>query len=288
MKFTKNDRVRHRVKSDWGLGQILSVTATEVHVFFVEAGKKDFLLANANLEKVTGQEAQHPILDHLIVNDGGSLTSFKSIRQSIDRFLQIFPKGFYGDDFYDHERGYKEKAHRLAMEHLGKENFESLLASADYAGICKGAMKVANATNLIFPNEKMALNDGLVEPSYQKQFSEALFALLFSDNDPESTFTSFANVLEEIGAAKWPIVSYFPFITHLDRHIFIKPTITKNAAEVCAFDISYRPELNWNTYRLVLRLADHLFKEIAELKPRDMIDVQSFMWSIAPGVYKTS
>ena len=288
MQYAKDDRVRHRIKDDWGLGQVVKISGSEMTVFFVGAGKKRFLLKDANLEKVKGEGSQNPILDNLKSSALESSDHFKSLRQSIERFLEIFPQGFYGDDFHAHERGYKDDAHDLAKELLGRTDYESLLSNENYAEICKRAMRVANKTNLIFPNEKMALNDGLASPKGQRAFSEALFVYLYGDDSPEMGFEALANVLEEIGAAKWPIISYFPFVVHPEQHIFIKPTITKYAADACFFEISYKPELNWKTYDLVLKLANHLFEEISELRPRDMIDVQSFMWSIAPGVYKTS
>jgi hypothetical protein len=68
------------------------------------------------------------------------------------------------------------------------------------------------------------------------------------------------------------------------EHMFIKPTVTRNAADICHFDIHYRPDLNWETYEAILRFSKFLRTELtkAELQPRDMIDVQSFMWCIRP------
>ena len=65
--------------------------------------------------------------------------------------------------------------------------------------------------------------------------------------------------------------------------MFLKPTVTQNAAEISGFAINYRPDLNWHTYASVLAFAKYLKAELVELSPRDMIDVQSFMWCIAPG-----
>ena len=142
-------------------------------------------------------------------------------------------------------------------------------------------MKVANKTNLIFPNEKMALKDGLSGSTQQKLFSNALYNLLFG-HDLATDFTKFAEALEEIEAAKWTIASYYLFVSRPAQYMFVKPTVTQNAAEMMRFEIYYRPQLNWETYDAVLKLSELLFDRLqeADLKPRDMIDVQSFMWSI--------
>jgi len=92
-------------------------------------------------------------------------------------------------------------------------------------------------------------------------------------------------LLEQLGAAKWTTMTYFLFFAHPDKYMFVKPTITKHAFELSAFEINYKPELNWLTYKTVLDFSKYLAEHLEDLKPRDMIDVQSFMWCIAPGTY---
>lgn len=117
------------------------------------------------------------------------------------------------------------------------------------------------------------------------RFMVCLDELLYGTSDEESRFNAWSDLLFDIDAPKWTIASYFQFLTHPDRYIFFKPTVTQDAAEVCNFELHYRPELNWFTYRSVQRFAEVLRKEIARLEPRDMVDVQSFIWCIAPGKY---
>jgi hypothetical protein len=210
---------------------------------------------------------------------------YQSLPQSIRFFLEEFPEGFYGEKFKDHERDYKEKAHALALELLGKEVFFGLLKSEDYSEIVKRSLKVANATNLIFPNEKMSLKDGLQSSEAQENFCMALFSLLYGEEELEKRFADFAKVLEDIDAAKWTTASYFLFIIHPDKYMFVKPTITQYSSELCGYEVNYKPQLNWLTYKSVLGFSEYIKSEISELKPRDMIDVQSFMWCIAPGTY---
>jgi len=144
-------------------------------------------------------------------------------------------------------------------------------------------LRISNATNLIFPNEKMALKDGLESSSNQQAFATALCNLLYGDDDLKPRFERYADILESIGAAKWTIATYFLFIVYPEEYVFLKPTVTQNAADVSGFAINYRPGLNWLTYASVLAFANYLKTELVGLSPRDMIDVQSFMWCIAPG-----
>ena len=93
---------------------------------------------------------------------------------------------------------------------------------------------------------------------------------------------AFAKVLEDLGADKWTTASYFLFILIPEKYMFVNPMVTKNAAEISAIVLNYRPQLNWLTYKSVLEFSEYLRSALAELKPRDMIDVQSFMWCISP------
>lgn len=283
MPYAKGDRVKHPGKAEWGVGEVLEDSSSStVRVFFVGAGEKQLSLAHVTLQLVTGATAKHPVLDNLTLAPSAKGVKYVSSPQAISRFLERFPQGFYGDKYLDQERDYKVAAHELALELLGKQTFTKMLKAHEFDEICKRAMRVSNATNLIFPNEKMALKDGLQGATAKKLFSETLHQLLFGSNDLEPRFKTFSSTLEELNAAKWTTATYFPFLMFPEKYIFLKPSITQNAAALSAFEINYRPQLNWLTYKCVLAFAEHLRKELAELKPRDMIDVQSFMWCIAP------
>lgn len=284
MTYTKGDRVRHPAKEDWGLGEVLeNSNGDTARIFFVGPGEKTLSLKYVKPVKVKGSEASNVVLDNLKIDKSSSGIKYQSFPQSINYFLEKFPEGFYGEKFKEEERNYKEQAHGLASELLGKESFDTLIGNQDYAEIVKRALKVSNATNLIFPNEKMSLKDGLKSSEVQQNFSEALYQLLHGNDEFEHRFVSFIKVLEDIDAAKWTIATYFLFIVQADKHMFVKPTITQYSSELCGYEINYKPQLNWLTYKSVLGFSEYIKDELSELKPRDMIDVQSFMWCIAPG-----
>lgn len=285
MEYKKGDRIKHPNMPGWGLGLILDDSNTgSIRVFFVGAGEKTLSLKFVQPIKVSGVESNHPVLDNLKINASSNSLKYQSLPLSIEYFLGEFPEGFYGNKFYEYEREYKEKAHALGLQLLGKDAFELLMKTKNYEEISKRALKLVNSTNLIFPNEKMSLKDGLKDPSAQEQFSIALYSLIYGEDELETRFVSFANILENINAAKWTTVSYFLFILNPKEFMFVKPTITQHVSELCGFEINYKPQLNWLTYKSVINFSEYLFTEISELKPRDMIDVQSFMWCIAPHI----
>lgn len=189
------------------------------------------------------------------------------------------------------ERQYKLAANELMHQLLGRDEFRGLLASGQYKEIVERCKKVMNKTNLIHHYEKIWFSNGVAAEEAQKKFAESLFDLLYGEDEFRIRFERFSAMLYEVNSAKWPIATYFLFVTFPEEHLFLKPEVTQNAAVMLGLEINYRPELNWLTYSRVLELAKLIKDRLVacgrdELKPSDMIDVQSFIWIVAPSYYQ--
>ena len=288
MKYRKGDRVRHPKMDSWGLGLVLEDSdGAKVRIFFVDVGEKTVMLSHAEPVVVSGPDAESPILDNLKIDGAKVSVRYKSLTASMQYFLKKFPGGFSGERFRAHERDHKEEISGDVQVGLDRTAMRAMLDAGEYRDICGRALKLTGvrANAMIFKNEKMAMRDGLKSEESEKKFAESLFDVLHGEGDFDGRFDRYAACLEDIGACKWTVATYFLFFMYPDRHMFVKPTITQNAAEVCAYEINYRPEVNAKTYRSIVDFSSHLKDSISELEPRDMIDVQSFMWCIAPGTY---
>jgi hypothetical protein len=84
----------------------------------------------------------------------------------------------------------------------------------------------------------------------------------------------------------WPIVTVFGFIARPRVHVFLKPTVTRIAAHAYEFDFEYRAAPQWETYSSVLDFARRIRRDQADLGPRDMIDAQSFIWTLGSAEYE--
>jgi hypothetical protein len=286
--FKKDSYVQHPGMPSWGIGKVLEdVIADKARIFFIDAGEKLISLKNVTLQQVASPETFHPVLDSPAIYHRSKAKKYISLSQAKTEFLALFPEGFNDKGYFIEERDYKVEANKLLLNLLDKSHFAALLSDGDYREICRRALQVANKTNLIFPNEKMALKDGLKEESSKKLFAENLFELLYGNNSQQVRFEKFAAMLDTIKAAKWTIITCFLFLAFPETQMFLKPTVCQHAAELCAFELNYKPELNWLTYKCLLEFSGYLKSELIkmQLEPRDMIDVQSFMWCIRPGSY---
>lgn len=76
----------------------------------------------------------------------------------------------------------------------------------------------------------------------------------------------------------WPIVTIFGFIAKPDTHIYLKPTVTRAAASAYGFAFPYQSRPAWPMYERMLDFAETIRRDQRDLHPRDMIDIQSFIW----------
>jgi hypothetical protein len=199
------------------------------------------------------------------------------------KFLRIFPGGFRDETYLAWEREYKWEAHEKWNELLDHETYRSLLRHGEFAEIAARAVKIEAQTNLIFSFEKMALRDAVKLPSGARAFAQGLYEFTYGAGDAERKFNRWCDVVAALPRKKtrvltWPIVTVFGFIAHPKTHIFVKPNVTRTAAREYGFDFQYKSRTSWSTYASVLEFAAGVRQDLRDLHPRDMIDIQSFLW----------
>jgi hypothetical protein len=200
-----------------------------------------------------------------------------------DKFLRFYPGGFSDPLYRRNERDYEWAAHEAWHELLNEPEFDRLLTAEDYQEVCRRALRVESKTNLLALFEKAALHDAVQAEKSARVFAYGLYDLVYGEDECEKRFEEFAKDLASLPAkqaspVKWTIMTIFPFLAHPSDHLFLKPNVTKAAAKRRRFSLNYRPELNWMTYSCLLRFAEALREELADLNPRDMIDIQSYVW----------
>ncbi|HJU09380.1 MAG TPA: DUF3553 domain-containing protein [Candidatus Binataceae bacterium] len=295
----KGARVRHVAAPQWGIGELLrDPVGGKAWILFVDAGEKLIMLSN-QLLLVEGAEAENALLDRRIESLGidssrvtsrnhkiGHTRNQKPRRPRLNltlgelksRFLQDFPGGFRGQKFHSTERDYKIAAHKLAREWLHHVRFQTSRHHDAIDAICRDASQILHKTNLVFKNELIKFHEGLKSQAGKREFVTRLCELLFGQSDLEHRFMAFCDFLSDIGAPNWTTATYFPFIMFPGEYMFMKPRVTIVAAEICDFELNYKPRLNWLTYHCLLTFAVRLKEQLEDLEPRDFIDVQSFIW----------
>lgn len=207
------------------------------------------------------------------------------------RFLRKFPGGFRDETYLDWERNYKWEAHQEWAATLNEHDFRQALRQERYQDIASRAVKIESGRSLLFSFEKMALRDAVRSDSGAKTFSEGLFAFLYGKKPMALRFAEWVSAIEALPRKQtrvltWPLATVFGFIAQPGVHIFLKPNTTKEAAKVLGFPFAYKPRPNWATYKEYLDLAEVTRKRLRDLGPRDMIDIQSFLWVLGSSEYR--
>ena len=199
------------------------------------------------------------------------------------KFLRFFPGGFADETYIDWERGYKWQAHERWLERLEPNAYRALLERGRYAEVAEHAVRVESRTNLLFSFEKMALRDAVKSPAGARCFAEGLFAFLHGPGDDRTRFEAWCETVAALPRRQtrvltWPLLTVFGFIAQPERHVFLKPNVTRVAAREYEFDFLYRSRPSWETYESLLNFARAVYRDNGDLRPRDMIDLQSFIW----------
>ena len=198
-------------------------------------------------------------------------------------FLRFFRGGFRDETYLEWERNYKWNAHQQWIEVLDPARFRALISRGEFVEIARQAVRIESRTNLLFSFEKMALRDAVRTPSGARTFAGGLYQFLHGGASIQKRFDKWA---EAIGALPrrqtrvltWPLLTVFGFIARPDEHMFLKPNVTRRAAREYGFDFHYTSRPAWETYASLLDFAATVRRDLRDLRPRDMMDLQSFIW----------
>ena len=199
------------------------------------------------------------------------------------KFLEVFPGGYHDPTYLDWERNYKWEAHERWADQLGPGPFRALLRQGRHAEVAARAVTIESRTNLLFSFEKMALRDAVRSAAGARTFATSLYAFLHGQGSDERRFERWCAAVAELPRRQtrvltWPLVTVFGFLAQPDRHIFLKPRVTQAAARAYEFDFEYASRPSWPTYASLLAFAERVRRDTRDLRPRDMIDLQGFIW----------
>jgi hypothetical protein len=201
------------------------------------------------------------------------------------KFLRLFPGGYRDETYLDWERDYKWETHRRWQEALHRDEMRRLLRAHEYGEIAARAVRVEQRSrhSMLFSFEKMALRDAVRSAEGARAFARGLFDFLHGAGPLEERFARWVEAIAALPRRQtrvltWPLTTVFGFIAQPDRHLFLKPKVTRAAALAYGYEFEYVSRPSWPTYAGLLGFAERVRRDTRDLEPRDMIDLQSFIW----------
>lgn len=274
------DFVRHVKKPGWGIGRVMSDDGTNLLIYFESVGPKKLRKALAELECVPDAEVDaNDLLRHVKPDvDGEYAVPPLTLNEMVGNFVRIEGGGFDCAQYIKDEREYKEAAVALAANLLAAERLQSALDDANPTLVHEAYKKVVQATNLLSLFEKAKLSS--LPLTKHKAFAEPFVALLAGKGPFDELFNAMAEAFTDLGIGSWPTCTYALFMTNPNEHLVVKPTFIRRAAAALGYEISYDSCPTADTYRRILGFASYLRDKLTkkQMIPRDMIDVQGFIW----------
>src|ERR1700754_254124 len=120
-------------------------------------------------------------------------------------------------------------------------------------------------------------------PAGAEAFAAALFDFLHGPGSDEVRFSNWVEAVaglprRQTRVLTWPLATVFGFIAQPKRHFFFKPRVTREALRRCGIPFEYSSRPSWPVYRRLLDGVQVVKREISPMRPRDMVDMQSFLW----------
>lgn len=284
-----------------GVGKVVAVESTAVHVFFPDAEKRyaaklrwptakpllrtDGVERNAWLEGLSSfsldpAEGRWALAESWVTHD-----------QAIADFLREYPQGF-ADPAYlgagGGARRLRSPRWRAASgewsEAMGAGEGGRLLAAGDARELVRRALRIEKHVTLVPGTfEVGALKQALQDPDAVLPFFGALFEALAAPPGRariERLFAA-AEALDVEPALAWPIATVFPFVADPTRHVLLWPRTACAAAERLGCDLRYDAAPNWATYAALRAFSAQLLTKLDAVGARDFVDVEAFLHATA-------
>jgi MoxR-like ATPase len=204
----------------------------------------------------------------------------------ISRFRQRYAS-FADQTHRNQERFYKEHFAQRLRELLGRERLGTLIAQGAFEeakALIKQAMSGAVVTPTDFRQQNNLLNQWDRRPVLDapaEPLARRLNDLLYGEGPFDKRFDAWVELLSAAKPGVWPVATYFLMLHDPEQHIFVKPTVFQSALAALGVDHQWRTRPDAATYALFQQLAQQLRADLAPLAPADLIDVQSFLWSVS-------
>jgi hypothetical protein len=294
MEYKKGNFVRHpkdEIHAQWGNGIVIEDQVdSDVKAFFeniaaVKTIRTDFV----ELEPVSDPGQSISFLINALYDDKMDRKPFPEV---LNGFLERFEGGFNGPIYLHYERNEKLEMHMYFMANLSKERFQTALESGDLKELLADFKRSYSFKNfsLAASFELIKLHDAIKDESNHPHLAKAFYELIYGDNSVFLRVEQARKDLQRYELDKWPIITYPLFIRFPAEMMFVKPSMTQAAAQNRGFDIQYSSQVNGSTYERILNFSQDLFERLSAdkregLQPRDMIDVQGFMWCTFAGAW---
>ena len=190
-----------------------------------------------------------------------------------EHFFEMYPKGFEDEGLAQIVKRHNvAKLTEFAQEVFAKEKF------ANPHQIVEDMTKVVSRSSLISLFEKPKFRDAVKAMSVERKELLSIGLEEMLHGSFKNGFNIMLDILTEEKLAKWSLISVIPYYFAPKKHIFIKPTTTKNVLKYFNIDeILYKPRPSYTFYRDYKKLLAGFKKEVNKKLVNDNAKFTGFL-----------
>lgn len=280
--------------STLGVGKVVAVEPTAVHVFFPGADTRfaaklrlpaalgmlrtDGVAPDARLQGLTAFALDAKVGRYALA------ASWLTHDEAIAQFLAKYPGGFSDPALVAGKQARAARwraAHDTWGEAFGEGEGERLLARGDVDGLVARAVKIDRALSSVHPTaDADAVRRALAGEEPARAFLAALLELLSVPSPARARFDKLFATARELPvepAQQWLVATLFAFVASPGRHVLVRPKLTFEAAERLGADVAATDVPAWPAYDAVRTLYAQLLEELRRHGASDFVDVESFL-----------
>jgi len=199
--------------------------------------------------------------------------NLKKLKDIEENLFEMYPKGF--DDAYFApmlKRQFVAKLSVFTQECFAKENF------ANPQKIVENMTKVVSRSSMVSLFEKPRFRDAMLAMSNERKDMQSIGLEEMLHGSYKKGFNIILDVLTEEKLAKWSLISVIPYYYAPKKHIFIKPTTTKDILNY--FDIEeivYKPRPSYVFYAEYKKILTQFKKEVNKKLSNDNAKFTGFL-----------
>lgn len=289
--LSKGSLVQH---TSLGLGKVVAVEATAVHVFFPgsdkrHAAKLRWPLASSLLRtEGLARDAWLEGLSSFAMDPANGryalAANWLSHDDAVAEFLALSPGGFAAVARSGRPARWRAVAATWTAR-LGNGQGEALLADGNLPELVRRVREAERLVSRIPATlEDGGLRQALASPDAARAWFEALFDVLSTAVPGRARFEKLFATTSALGApagGAWPLATVFPFLAHPGREVFLLPRTARAAAERLGCDLRYDADPNWTTYATLRDFAVRLLDRLRPMGAADLVDVELFLHALS-------
>ena len=186
-------------------------------------------------------------------------------------------------DFQKDEIDYKQNLIAKVKSQLAEPELRQLIDAANYDSLIARLQEVGRdrSNNLLFLRYSSSSDLAILEHSDldKRIFGCSIYNLLYGACTPEARFNNYLNVVEQCKLPnKWTFPTYFLFLCYPDTEFFVKPAAVETFLGFIGEENKFTSKPSVRSYAAIKQIAHQLKDLLHPYAPRDMVDIQSFIW----------